>query len=253
MKKIIPFIILILSFISCNNKNTQVNNTSSQTNEKNKTIMVGIYVYDYPFGYLSNGQIGGFDYDIMNEIAKSSELEIDFTAMKFEELMPALSSKQIDIIIAGMTVTEERKKLVNFSKEYYKSSQAILVDKDNEYINTFDDLIGKRVGVINGTIGYSYISKKQGININGFDTGSSALLALKVEKLDAAVFDKVTCEHYAKNDNSIKLVEDPNYPIEDYAIAVRKEDTELLQKINDGLTEIINNGTYQQLLDKFFQ
>lgn len=64
MKKIIPFIILILSFISCNNKNTQVNNTSSQTNEKNKTIMIGIYVYDYPFGYLSNGQIGGFDYDM---------------------------------------------------------------------------------------------------------------------------------------------------------------------------------------------
>lgn len=261
MIKVISIITLILTLlVSCNNsqsssKETNTNNniTNNTAAENNKTKIVGIYVYDYPFGYLNNGQIGGFDYDIMNEIAKESELKIDFIDMKFEELMPALYSHQIDIIIAGMTVTEERSKLVSFSKGYYESSQAILVNKDNTNITNFDDLVGKNVGVISGTIGYTYLSKRIGINIERFDTGSTALLALKVEKLDAVVFDKVTCKHYAETDDKIKLIEDPNYPIEYYAIAVRKEDTDLLQKINEGLEKITLNGTYQKLLDKYFQ
>ena len=114
-------------------------------------------------------------------------------------------------------------------------------------------MVGKNVGVIKGTIGYSYVSQIQGANVKVFDTGSSALLALKVNRLDAVVFDKVTCEHYDKNDDEIKLIEDINYPVEHYAIAVRKEDTMLLQKINEGLSAIINNGIYQQLVDKYFQ
>lgn len=262
MNKFISIITLMLTLlVSCNNSqnteksgiNTNNNITNSnETAETNKTMMVGIYVYDYPFGYLNNGQIGGFDYDLMNEIAKEADLKIDFIDMKFEELMPALYSEQIDIIIAGMTVTEERNKLVTFSKKYYHSTQTILVNQNNTNINSFNDLAGMHVGVISSTIGDSYISKIQGVNLERFDTGSTALLALKVEKLDAVVFDKVTCEHYAKNDKTIKLIEDPAYPIEHYAIAVRKNENELINKINEGLDKIMANGTYQALINKYF-
>ncbi len=262
MNKFISIITLMLTLlVSCNNSqnteksgiNTNNNITNSnETAETNKTMMVGIYVYDYPFGYLNNGRIGGFDYDLMNEIAKEAGLKIDFIDMKFEELMPALYSEQIDIIIAGMTVTEERNKLVTFSKKYYHSTQTILVNQNNTNINSFNDLAGMHVGVISSTIGDSYISKIQGVNLERFDTGSTALLALKVEKLDAVVFDKVTCEHYAKNDKTIKLIEDPAYPIEHYAIAVRKNENELINKINEGLDKIMANGTYQALINKYF-
>lgn len=124
MSKIIFISILILTLlvscnnsqkseteISTNNNNIVTNENEEENTESDEANTVGIYVYDYPFGYLNNGEIGGFDYDIMNEIAKVSDLKIKFIPMKFEELIPALDSEQIDIIIAGMTVTEERKKL----------------------------------------------------------------------------------------------------------------------------------------------
>ena len=131
MKKIILIISMILS-LSCqkSDENLSVKNEIST----NEYINVGIYVYDYPFVYLSNGNIGGFDYDLMNEISKISGSNINFIPMRFEELIPSLESKKIDAIIAGMTVTEERKKYLNFSDKYYTSSQAVLVRMDNESI-----------------------------------------------------------------------------------------------------------------------
>lgn len=122
MKKIILIILMILSLlISCTDSSENKNIQIQQNISTNNYINVGIYVYDYPFGYLSNGNIGGFDYDLMNEISKISGSNINFIPMRFEELIPALESKKIDAIIAGMTVTEERKQYLNFSDKYYTS------------------------------------------------------------------------------------------------------------------------------------
>lgn len=90
---------------------------------------------------MSNGTIGGFDYDLMNEISKISSIKMNFIPMQFEQLMPALEAKKIDAIIAGMTVTEDRKKQVNFSDKYYTSRQAILLNQNEDKINTEEDLI----------------------------------------------------------------------------------------------------------------
>lgn len=145
-------VIILSLIISCNNSSSNNKSDSVSTNKTfaNKFINVGIYVYDYPFGYLSNGTIGGFDYDLMNEISKISSIKMNFIPMQFEQLMPALEAKKIDAIIAGMTVTEDRKKQVNFSDKYYTSRQAILLNQNEDKINTEEDLIGKKVGVIRG-------------------------------------------------------------------------------------------------------
>lgn len=143
MKKIMLIILMILSLmISC--QNSADNKITKEKTSTNKIVNVGIYVYDYPFGYLSNGNIGGFDYDLMNEISKISGSNINFIPMRFEELIPALESKKIDAIIAGMTVTEERKQYLNFSDKYYTSSQAVLIRMNDESIQTEEDLIGKK-------------------------------------------------------------------------------------------------------------
>ena len=255
MKKIVKtiMVIILLLIISCNN--TSFNNSTSVSSETNKSfsnkfINVGIYVYDYPFGYLSNGTIGGFDYDLMNEISKISSIKMNFIPMQFEQLMPALEAKKIDAIIAGMTVTEDRKKQVNFSDKYYTSRQAILLNQNEDKINTEEDLIGKKVGVIRGTIADTIISQNPGIQIERFETGSSILLSLKVGKVDAAMFDKVTCDHYLSYDKDIKLAEGITFPEENYAIAFRKDETALLNEINKALSEVMNNGSYNTLIQK---
>ncbi|MEI0491549.1 transporter substrate-binding domain-containing protein [Brachyspira intermedia] len=251
MKKIILIISMILSLlISCKDSSENKNISVQQNISTNQPINVGIYVYDYPFVYLSNGNIGGFDYDLMNEISKISGSNINFIPMRFEELIPALESKKIDIIVAGMTVTEERKEYLNFSDKYYTSSQAVLVRMDDESIQTEGDLIGKKVGVIRDTVADTMISSKEGIDIERFDTGSSIILSLKVGNVDAAIFDRATCEHYISYDKSIKLAENIKYPEEDYAIAFRKDEDILLNEVNKALSQIMTNGSYNKLIEK---
>ena len=172
--------------------------------------------------------------------------------MQFNGLLPALQARKLDVIIASMTVTEERKQFVNFSEPYYVSSQVMLVHKDDNTINTFDDLVGKNIGVVIGTTGDTIMSEKDGINNEKFDTGAAAVLALKEKKISAVVFDKEPCKNFAKYNDDIKLVESDAVE-ENYAIALRKEDTEFLEKINSGLSQIMTNGKYKKLIEKNFQ
>ena len=151
MKNIIIFILLIF-ITACNNSlNTNIsentNETASATNNiySNKTLKVGIYLYDYPMLYVSNDNINGFDYDIINSIAKEENLKLEFVPIQFSELISALQTNYIDIIIAGMSVTEERKQLVNFSDKYCSSGQGIILNKENDEIKVNNDLVGKTV------------------------------------------------------------------------------------------------------------
>ncbi|TXJ46317.1 basic amino acid ABC transporter substrate-binding protein [Brachyspira pilosicoli] len=247
MKKIFfLFLCFTLLILSCNN------NTDNKEVSNEDVLIVGIDADFPPFGYFEGNEIKGFDYDIINEVAKVSGLNIEVTAMKFDGLLPALQTKKIDAIIAGMTVTEERKKFVNFSTTYYVSSQVMLVNEKNDSITNFDNLIGKNVGVVIGTTGDTIMTETEGVNTQKFDTGAGAVLALAENKIDAIVFDKETCKNFAKYNDGIKLIESDAVE-EDYAIAVRKEDTLILDKINEGLSVIMTNGTYEKLIDKNFK
>lgn len=252
MKKITAIFMIIFSLIlslSCNNK---TNSSESVENTEDKIIYVGIDAAFPPFGYLDNGNIAGFDYDIMSEIAKLTDMKVEFNQMQFAGLLPALQTKKIDVIIAGMTVTEERKEFVNFSETYYVSSQVILVHRDNNDITNFDNLEGKNVGTVIGTTGDVVMTENERVNTKKFDTGAQAVLSLKEKKIDAIVFDKEPCKNFAKYNEEIKLIDSDSVQ-EDYAIAVRKEDTSLLENINRGISIIMTNGTYENLIEKNFK
>ena len=248
-KKIIFIILIIFSFIACNNNS----NTENTENDKSEIINVGIYTYFYPFGYMKNGKIAGFDYDIMNEIAKAANFKLKFHGMKFEDLLNALEAGKIDVVISAMTVTEERKKSIDFSKIYYTSKQVMLVKKNNNSITNIEDLKGKSVGVVKDTTGNIIVTNIDGVNVEVFDVGGSAVLALEVDKIDAFVFDKDPSLNFMKYSDNIKLIEIENSINEDYAIAVRKGNRELLEKINSGLSIIMNNGVYEELINKNFK
>ncbi|MEI0565582.1 basic amino acid ABC transporter substrate-binding protein [Brachyspira pulli] len=242
LKIIIALSIVLAVFVGCQKKE-----------EKNK-IYVGTNAEFEPFEYRDGDKIIGFDVDLINEIAKIIGKDIEFVDMAFDGLLPALQAKKIDIIIAGMTATEDRKQFVNFSDPYYESKQTILVHKDNKDIYGFDSLQGKNVGVVLGYTGDLTVSEMSNVNVQRYGATSEAVIALKSKKVDAVVLDSEPAKQYFNQNDDLKLVISLTDSVssEEYAIAMRKEDTELLTQVNEALKTIKENGTYDALISKYF-
>lgn len=247
MKKVLGLLsILMLSLVlvACGGE-------KAATGSEIKKIYVGTNAEFEPFEYREGDQIVGFDIDLINEIAKEAKLDIEIKDMAFDGLIPALQSKKIDLIIAGMTVTPDREKFVSFSTPYYKSKQ-VIVTKNDLNIKSFDDLKGKKVGVMLGFTSDVLVSKIDGTKSEKFDATYAAILALKADKVDAVVLDYEPAKRYTKAHSELKI-EDVVAEEENSAIAVRKEDKELLEKINKALETIHANGTYDKLIEKYFK
>ncbi|WP_304331293.1 basic amino acid ABC transporter substrate-binding protein [Brachyspira innocens] len=238
-KIIIALSIILTVFIGCQKKE-----------EKNK-LYVGTNAEFEPFEYREGDNIVGFDIDLINEIAKLIGAEIEVVDMQFDGLLPALEAKKIDLIVAGMTATEERKKFVNFSEPYYNSKQSIVVLSNNTDITTFDNFAGKKVGVVLGYTGDILVSEMTNVEVQKFNATSETILALKSQKVDAVVLDYEPAKNYVAQNKELKLIETDS-ATEEYSIAMRKDDTELLTKVNDALKTLKENGTYETLLGKYF-
>lgn len=220
--------------------------------KENKKLYVGTNAEFEPFEYREGENIVGFDIELIGEISKLINKEIEVEDMAFDGLLPALQTKKIDLIIAGMTATEERKKFVNFSESYYKSQQAIVVNKDENGINNFDNLIGKEVGVVLGYTGDIIVSEMANVKVQRYNADSEAIMALKSKKVQAVVLDYEPAKNYSAQNPELKLIETDSQS-EEYAIAIRKEDTQLLNDINKALATLKENGTYDALLNKYFK
>lgn len=220
--------------------------------KENKKLYVGTNAEFEPFEYREGGNIVGFDIELIGEISKLINKDIEVEDMAFDGLLPALQTKKIDLIIAGMTATEERKKFVNFSESYYKSQQAIVVNKDENGINNFDNLIGKEVGVVLGYTGDIIVSEIANVKVQRYNATSESIMALKSKKVQAVVLDYEPAKNYSAQNPELKLIETDSQS-EEYAIAIRKEDTQLLDDINKALATLKENGTYDALLNKYFK
>lgn len=220
--------------------------------KENKKLYVGTNAEFEPFEYREGENIVGFDIELIGEISKLINKDIEVEDMAFDGLLPALQTKKIDLIIAGMTATEERKKFVNFSESYYKSQQAIVVNKDENGINNFDNLIGKEVGVVLGYTGDIIVSEMANVKVQRYNATSESIMALKSKKVQAVVLDYEPAKNYSAQNPELKLIETDSQS-EEYAIAIRKEDTQLLNDINKALTTLKENGTYDALLNKYFK
>lgn len=214
-------------------------------------LYVGTNAEFPPFEYLDNNVIVGFDIDIINEIAKRMGKEIEFKNIAFDGLLPALQAKKLDIIIAGMTADDERRKSVSFSEPYFTSKQAILINDGTKNIKTFEDLPGKSVGVTLGYTGDLIVSKNPEIKVQRYNGNSEAIMALRAKKIDAVVLDYEPAKNYAKQNEGLVLL-DTDLAEEKYAIAVRKEDKKLLEDIDKALKSIREDGTYEKFIEKHF-
>lgn len=242
MKKLIQILSAVFVFVAL---------LGCQKNEEKSKIYVGMSADFAPFEYREGKEIVGFDVDLMREISKISGIEVEFVDIQFDGLLPALESGKIDVIISGMTATENRKKFVNFTDSYFNSTQTILANNENQSIASFADLSGKAVGVVLGFTGDLVVSKLPNVSVQKFNSTPDLILALKSRKVEAGVLDYETAKSYVAHNPELKLIPSDSAK-EEYAIAMRKSDTELLQKINAALKEIKENGTYETLLTKYF-
>lgn len=221
------------------------------TSDESNTIILGTNAEFEPFEYRDGMDIVGFDIEIAEKIAEKLGKELVVEDLAFDALITTLNSGKVDFVIAGMTETPERATQVDFSDSYFTSKQMIIVKADNETIQSADDLVGKTVGVQLGTTGDLFVSGTDGITVSAVKKGTQAIVDLQNGKIDAVVIDAEPAKKMTEGKSDLKVLDVP-FIEEEYAVAVKKGDTELLDTINETIKELKENGEYDKLYGEFF-
>lgn len=216
-------------------------------------IYVGTNAEFPPFEYLEDGKPVGFDMELIEEMGKVMGEDVKIVDMAFDGLLPALQMKKVDLVIAGMTATPERLKTVAFSNPYYTASQVIIVKKGQEgNIKSFDDLKNKKVGVMLGFTGDVVVSEIADVDVNRYNAAYAGIMALNTGKIDAVVLDSEPAKNFVAQNPEL-VIADVNGAQEEYAIATRKNDNALIEKLNSAMKTLKENGTYDKLIQKYFK
>lgn len=253
LKKIAAIILsaaLVVALAACGSSKDSNSNKSSC---KAGTLTMGTNASFPPYEYVDdNGKIVGIDAEIAQAIADKLGMKLEIKDMEFESLVPAVKAKSIDLALAGMTVTDERKQSVNFSDSYSTGVQVVIVKEKSE-IKTVDDLKGKKIGVQAGTTSDTYCSEDFGEeNVKQFSNGSLAVAALANGQVDCVVIDNEPAKNYVAANSGLKIL-DTEYVTEDYAIAISKDNDELLKKVNNALKELKEDGTVDKIVGKYIK
>ena len=196
-----------------------------------------------------SGEIEGIDVDTAKAIAEKLGLELQIDDMDFDAALLSVQQGKADIVMAGVTVTDERKAVMDFSDSYATGIQSIIVPNDSD-IASPDDLAGKKIGTQRGTTGYIYCSDDFGEDsVVAYDNGLTAVQALNNGQVDAVVIDNAPATEYVAANPGLKVL-DTSYAEEDYAIGMAKGSA-LEDAINKALEELKADGTLQSIVDKY--
>lgn len=218
------------------------------------TLTFGTNAEFPPFEFVAGSgvidQYDGIDMAIAKQIAEANGMTAAIENMEFDSLLVALQNGQIDAAIAGMTVTDERKEEADFSIPYYTATQVMIVKEDSD-ITSAADMADKKICVIQGYTGEICV-KDMGYPYEAFKKGTDAIMELVNGKCDVVVLDSATSQKYISDNEGLKIVEDPSaFEAEEYAIAVKKGNTELLDKINTAIDAMLADGTIAELGAKY--
>ena len=199
-----------------------------------------------------NGNFVGIDVDVAAAIAEKLGLELQVDDMDFDAALLAAQNGKSDLVMAGVTVTEDRQLVMDFSDSYATGIQSIIVKEDSD-IASPDDLADKMIGTQRGTTGYIYCSDDFGDeHVTPYDDGLTAVQALVNGQVDAVVIDNAPAKEFVAANPGLKIL-DTSYAEEDYAIGVAKGNTAMLDAINGALEELKNDGTLQAIVDKYIK
>jgi glutamine transport system substrate-binding protein len=222
--------------------------------EPQKTLKVGTEPTFAPFEFQKEGSkdFDGFDMDLIRAIGKKLNMKVEIQNMGFDALIPALNAGNIDASIAGMSITPERQKAIDFSTPYYKSGLVVVVNKDNNAVKSINDLNGKKIAVQIGTTGADKAGKVPGAKVTAFNTNAEVFLELKNKGADAVIIDSPVAAYYLVQGgkDSAKIVGDV-MEAESYGIAFKKG-SKLTADVNKALAEMQKDGEYDKLYQKWF-
>ena len=221
-------------------------------------LVVGTNAEFPPFEFVSvSGGVvdkyAGIDIEIIKKVAEDNGMKVEINNMEFDSLTVALSNGQISCAIAGMTITEDRKKSVDFSEPYYVAKQVMIVRGDNNDIKKATDMKGKKIAVVQGYTGQIEVENLgYKDTMSAFKKGTEAIQELVNEKCDVVVIDSATANQYIKDNPSLKIVEDDDaFASEEYGIAVKKGDTKTLEIVNASIKKMKEDGTIDAISAKY--
>lgn len=236
MKKIIVMLLTLFLITGCGK-------------DKNKIVMVTEAGFA-PYEFYEDGQIVGVDVEVAKEIAKELGKELEIKDVAFDSIINELKSGKADFALAGMSITEERLKEVDFSIEYTTSRQVVIV-KDNSSISNVNSIYDKKIAVQLGSVADLYFSENyKNLDILRQKKYLSMVEDLKADKIDAIVMDKLPAEEIVKTNSNLKILD--GYIFEDsYGIAVKKGNSNLLSTINTVLNRLITEGKIEEYIIKY--
>ncbi|WP_413537918.1 amino acid ABC transporter substrate-binding protein/permease [Enterococcus malodoratus] len=246
--KFIPFVIFLMASIF-------TLGFATKTNAAEKTYKIGTDLTFAPFEFQnSDGEYIGIDVDLIKQIAKDQDFKVDLRPLGFDSSIQGVQSDQLDGMIAGMSITDERKKTFDFSDPYFDSGIQMAVKNDNKDIKDYKDLKGKTVAAKIGTESATFLEKnkdKYGYDIKQYEAADAMYNALTNGNVEAIFDDYPVLGYAVMNGQPFKLVGDPEKG-SSYGFAVKKgENKELLQKFNQGLKDLKKNGSYDKIVSEY--
>ncbi|MGI2328033.1 transporter substrate-binding domain-containing protein [Planococcus sp. YIM B11945] len=254
MKKKLSFLSIILSAglitSACGGSEETSEGGELKLMEEGKftTASSGLYK---PFSFEEGGNLTGFDIEIGNALSEEMGLEPNPVTTPFETIIQGLTTNRYDAILGSLAITKERAEQVSFSDPYYYSGGAIFVHEGNEEIKSEADLEGKKIGVV-GQSTYDTAAQEYTEDIQYYNSDVVALQDLAIEgRLDAVITSDVVGFEAQNTGLAVKMIGEPLW-IEKAAVAVRKDDKALLEEVNKALAAIVENGTYEEISNKWF-
>ena len=243
MKKILAIVLVLMMVLSL---------AACGGSKEEKTLTMATNAYFPPYEYYENDKIVGIDAEVAAVIAEKLGMELVIEDMDFGSIIAAVQTGKCDMGMAGMTVTEERLESVNFSDVYAVGVQVVIVNEGSE-IATLDDLEGKKIGTQLGTTGDMYSKDDYGEeNVTSYGKGADAVIALKGGDVDAVIIDNEPAKAFVAENEGLKILE-TEYAVEDYAIAIAKENTVLLSDLNKALEKLTADGTIDAIIASYIK
>ncbi|MBC3489418.1 ABC transporter substrate-binding protein [Pseudomonas taiwanensis] len=235
----------------------------SMAHAAEKELKIGIEAAYPPFAYKQpNGELAGFDYDIGNALCKQMQVKCRWIEQEYDGLIPSLKVRKIDAILASLSITEDRKKSVDFTNRYYRSAARLAMKQGTKVSDDLEGLAGKRIGVQRSSIHDRFASQMfeaKGAEIVRYTSQNEIYLDLQANRLDGTLADDVILDQtFLKKPVGAGFsfvgptFTDPKYFGDGIGIAVRKGDNALAQSFNKALGEIRENGTYKEINAKYF-
>lgn len=230
---------------------------SASASAEDNVLRVGAEPAYAPFEFMDEQTktLTGFDIELIDAIAKAEGYTIEVSTMPFDALIPALMTNTIDVALSAITITEERQKRVSFSDPYYESGLTILIrEGDKDKIKSENDLQNQHICVQIGTTGAYYSEKVPGAVVTNFNSAPESYLELKAGGCIAAINDKPVNDYYLATTKSSGIISLPGtLSAENYGIAIRKGNEDIVNLVNAGFDKIKADGTYEKLYQKWFK